>query len=119
MAGYTRAGIRSTLPITKAIVFNTAVGAATDIFTNALSPLSSPTTFRIYACFDTAGILTVRRTRGGATVSEQLNNGVNLAANAAYMFDILVENGETINLQHSAGAQILYLKVEEVGGAIS
>lgn len=106
------------VPLTKGLVFNQAIGAGANIFGTALSPLRSPTTFRIYACFDTAGLLIVRRTRGGVTVSEQLNSGANLVANAAYIFDIIVQSGDTINLRHSAGAQILYLKVEEVGGSI-
>ena len=112
------------VPVLKGEAFNKAVGANKDIFTSALIPTRSPTTFRIYACFDTAGVLTVRRTRGTTppvTVSEQLNGGGNLNANAAYTFDIVVQkpSQERINLRHSAGATILYLTVTEVGGAVS
>jgi len=118
MPGLVSTGAATTIPTIKGSVFNEAVGAGADIFATALSPTLSLTTFRIYVCFDTAGILTVRRTRDSVTVSEQLNGGANLNANCAYMFDIVVQSGETINLQHSAGGQILCLKVEEVGGAI-
>ena len=111
--------ITEIIPVTKGLVFNQAVGAGVDMFATALSPTNSPTTFRIYACFDTLGVLTMRRTRAGATVSEQLNSGTALNANAAYIFDIIVQAGETLNLRHSAGAQILYLKVVEVAGVIS
>jgi len=100
--------------ITKASVFNTAVTANTDILPSDLSPTRNPATFRIYACFSVAGVLTVRRTSGGVTVSEQLNAGAALAANAAYMFDIIVERGETINLQYSVNATCICLKVIEI-----
>lgn len=105
-------------PIIKGSVFNDSVTADTDIFDPALSPTNTPTTFRIYACFDTAGILTVRRTKDAATVSEQLNSGANLTANAPYMEDIIVETGETINLRYSLAATALCLKIIEVPGVI-
>ena len=106
-------------PILKGSVFNTAVTANTNIFTSDLSPTNSPTTFRIYACFNTSGILTVRRTKSGMTVSEQLNDGSALAANGVYMFDIIVESGETINFQYSVNATATALKVLEVPSVIS
>ncbi len=101
-------------PILKGRIFDTAVVAATDFFTTDLSPTNSPTTFRIYIALDTGGVLDVQRTSGGATVVEELNAGVALAADAAYMFDILVQEDDTINLQTSVGAQILYCIVIEV-----
>jgi hypothetical protein len=106
-------------PILKGSVFNTSVTANTNIFASDLSPTNSPTTFRIYACFDTSGILTVRRTKGGITVSEQLNGGNALVTNGAYMFDIIVESGETINFQYSVNATAIVLKVIEVPSVIS
>lgn len=105
-------------PISKAAVFNESVTANTDIFDSDLSPTHTPTAFRIYACFDASGVLTVRRTKGGVTVSEQLNSGNALNANAAYAFDIIVESGETINLQYSVDATALVLKVLEVWGVV-
>jgi hypothetical protein len=104
--------------ILKGSLFNTSVAANTNVFTTDLSPTYTPTTFRIYACFDTGGILTVRRKKGAVTVSEQLNSGANLAANAAYMFDILLESGESVNLQYSADATALCIKVCEVFGVM-
>jgi len=105
--------------ITKASVFNTVVTANTDILPSDLSPTRNPATFRIYACFSVGGVLTVRRTRGGVTVSEQLNSGTALAANSAYMFDIIVEiiveAGDTINIQYSVNATCICLKIVEIG----
>jgi len=101
-------------PVSKGSVFNTSVTAGTNIFASDLEPTDTPTIFRIYACFDTAGVLTVRRTSGGTTVSEQLNSGNNLTANASYMFDIIVDSGETINLQYSVNATCLKLSIVEI-----
>jgi len=106
-------------PILKGSIFNTPVTANINIFSSDLSPTNSPTTFRIYACFNTGGVLTVRRTKAGTTVSEQLNSGGALSVNAAYMFDIMVESGETINLQYSVNATALKLAVYEVPSVIS
>jgi hypothetical protein len=104
--------------ILKGSIFNTPIAANTNIFTTSLSPTYTPTTFRIYACFNTSGVLTVRRTKGTVTVSEQLNSGTALVANAAYMFDIIVESGETVNLQYSVDATALCIKVCEVIGVM-
>ncbi|MCI4411765.1 MAG: hypothetical protein JHC38_08865 [Thiotrichales bacterium] len=101
-------------PLLKASVFNTSVTANTNILSSSLSPTYSPTTFRIYATFNTAGTLNVVRTKGSTSVTEQLNNGISLNANAVYIFDILVESGETINLQYSANATALVLKIIEI-----
>jgi hypothetical protein len=106
-------------PILKGSVFNDSVTANTNIFSSDLTPTNNPTTFRIYACFNASGVLSVVRTRAGTTVVEQLNGGTALSANCAYMFDILVESGETINLQYSVNATALTLKVLEIPSVIS
>jgi len=105
--------------ILKGSIFNTAVTASTNIFASDLTPSYSPTLFRIYCCFDTAGVLSVIRKKDTTTVTEQLNSGNSLNANAAYMFDILVEEGENINLQYSVDATCLVLKVVEIPCMVS
>lgn len=106
-------------PVLKASIFNTVVTANTNILSSNISPTYSPTTFRIYATFNTQGILSIVRTRGTTTVTEQLNGGYTLNANAAYAFDVVVEQGETINLQYSANATALVLKILEISGVIA
>jgi hypothetical protein len=103
----------------KGQVFNTVVGAGADIFTTALTPTNSPTTFRIYAAFNGAAVLSVTRTRSGATVTEQLNAGAALAANCAYAFDIIVTTGDSINLQYAGAHTALAIKVVEIVGVPS
>jgi len=94
--------------------FNEAVTAATDIFSTALVPTYPATVFRIYACFGTSGILSVRRTYAGNTVSEKLNAGANLSADCGYAFDVLVLEDQTINLRYSVAATASALIVSEV-----
>lgn len=110
------------VPLAKDAIFNTAVVAAANIFGAALIPsYATPqhaTYFRIYAAFDVAGVLTVRRTEGLVTVSENLNSGANLAANAAYAFDIVVRENQTIQLRYSVNATALELSINEIGGGI-
>lgn len=96
-----------------ASLFNTSITANTNIFSTGLSPTRSPVLFRIYAVFSASGVLSVVRTRGTTSVNEQLNSGNNLNANCAYIFDIVVEQGETINFQYSVNATCLVLKVVE------
>jgi len=103
----------------KGQVFNTAVGAGVDIFSSDLTPTYNPTTFRIYAAFDGAAVLSVARTRAGVTVAEQLNAGVALAANCAYAFDIVVSTGDSINLQYAGAHTALTIKVVEIVGVPS
>lgn len=102
----------------KASVFNAAVTAAANILSTSLSPTYTPCIFRIYAAFDAAGVLTLRRTSGGATVSEELNSGTVLTADAAHMFDVTVDSGETVNLQYSVNATCLKLSVMEISGGV-
>lgn len=110
------------LPVKKGDAFNTAVVAATDIFTTVLTPTHASATdntiFRVYCTFDTAGVLTVRRTEGAVTISEELERGGNLIANAAYAFDIIVRHGQTIQLRYSVNAIALELSVSEIGGGV-
>jgi hypothetical protein len=96
-----------------ASLFNTSVTANTDILTTDLAPSKSPVLFRVYATFNASGVLSVVRKRGTTSVVEQLNSGNPLSANCAFMFDIIVEQGETINLRYSVNATCLVLKVVE------
>jgi len=108
------------LATVKGSVFNTAVVANTNILSSDITATYSPTTFRIYACFDTGGgTLIVMRTVGVNTVFEELNGGGVLAVDAAYTFDIIVEIGDSINIRYSVGATCKSLKVVEVPGAVS
>lgn len=101
------------LPIPKGSIFNTAIGANTNFFAADLVPTSTPTLFRTLVCLSVAGVFNVKRTHGGVTVTENLNAGNALVANAAYMFDTLVDASDTINLQTTVAATIIKCSVVE------
>ena len=104
----------SPTPILKGNIFNTVVAANTDFFAAALAPTNSPTTFRVLVSLDAAGVLNATKTVGGVTVTENLNENVNLVANCLYEFEFSVVTGQTINLQHVVGGTILTCIVTEV-----
>ena len=105
-------------PLIKGSIFNQAVTANTNIFSSNLTPslatTGNPVYFRIFACFNASGVLSVVKTKGSTTVTMQLNSGSALNANALYAFDIAVESGESINLRYSVNATALELKVVEI-----
>ncbi len=100
------------VPYSHGFVFNTAVTANTNILTT-FAPLDTPTTIRIFAAFDTSGVLSVQRTVNAVTIPTQLNSGNSLNANAEYIFDTIVDAGETINFQYSTNATALKLSTVE------
>ena len=104
-------------PMLKGSIFNTLIGANTNFFSSDLTPTYSPTIFRIHITNSTAGKLNVKRTRGATTVTETLNGGNDLSSGCAYIFDIAVESGDSINLQYSVTGTVLVCKVMEVGAS--
>lgn len=97
--------------------FNQAYATPDDICAADLVPNVDVGTFRIYCVFDAVGDLYVRRDQGGVYLDEYLNDHQALTADAAYMFDIIVdENDDGINFRYSANAQILKFVVVETGG---
>jgi hypothetical protein len=109
-------------PLIKGSIFNQAVTANTNIFSSDLTPslatTNNPSYFRIFACFNASGVLSVVKTKGATTVTMQLNGGGALSANCMYAFDIIVESGESVNLQYSVNATALDLKVIEIASSV-
>jgi len=113
-------GVISTVkPSLKASLFNQSVTANTNFFASYLIPASPPCTFRIFACFDTAGVLSVVKRVGTAEVEMYLNSGVALSERCLYAFDIAVASGEEINFKYSVDATALDVKVLEIPASIS
>lgn len=104
--------------ITKARVFNTALPAAdTDFLGSDITPTNSPSYIRIYFVASIVGVLNVMRTVGAVTVSESLNSGLELTADAAYMFTVPWRTGDSINIQYSTTVgTTLVLDIVEVQG---
>ena len=108
------------IPIGKAALFNTALPAAeADWLASAITPTNSPSYLRVYVCVSVAGILRIARTIGAVTLTENLNSGDTLVAEAGYLFDVPWETTQSINLRYSVSAgTIKKLSIHEIGGAV-
>jgi hypothetical protein len=102
----------------KGTIFNSSITAYTPIFQNDLQPslakYSNPSYFRIFACFDKDGVLSVIKIKDGISAIMQLNSGNTLKADCLFAFDIVMDYGESMNLQYSVDATIKELKVLEI-----
>ncbi len=100
-------------PLGKVSLFNERITDSTDILTSDLTASDPPSLFRIYVAFDTELKLQVVRTVGTDTLIELLNEGNNLLQDSAYIFDIIVDDGESINFRayiDGTGTTIAVLK---------
>jgi hypothetical protein len=82
------------------------------------NPELSAAVFRIWATPEDAGVLDVRRTRGGTTVTENLNDGQSLTANALQLVGDIpatpADNG--VNFQYSVNTTFREFIVYELAG---
>ena len=113
------ANLSKLIPIAKAAIFNTALPAAEANWLGSdIEPTNSPSYLRIYACVSATGILRVARTVSAVTVTEDLNSGTALVADAAYMFTVPWRTGDSINIRYSVTTgTIKRLLIDEIGGA--
>lgn len=103
--------------IEKANEHNVSVTADTDILSSEITPSNTPCMFRIMVCLNTAGVLSAMVTKADSTQQLKFNAASNLVADAVYMFDLLVHDGDSINFQHSAAATLKVLRVQEIVAA--
>lgn len=106
--------IEHLVPIGAGTKFNEAVVADTNIFASDLVGVCSPTLIRIYICLDAAAKLRLKRTESAVTITEYLNQNIDLSANCSYIFDVLSYHPQTINLQVTADCTILSLQAVEI-----
>lgn len=98
-----------TLPLGS--VTNEAIGANTDIFPTSLYVPDSKIV-RLTIATDTAAKCNVIITRDGATLTLQLNTGVQLIANNVYTFDLPCLTGDEYNVQVDVAGNIIQAIVE-------
>ena len=97
---------------------NLAVTADTDILTVAITPLNYPCLFRVMAAFSDAGIFRATITKAGDSQVVNFNSGNNLVAAAAYIFDLLIHEGGSVNFQYSVNATLQVLRVQEIDAGV-
>ena len=105
-------------PISRGFLHNQAYLTPANFMGAAIYPIISPSLFRCQIACSVAGVFYSTITRAGVTVEPQFNHGVVLPANALFEFDLLVEDGETINYRYSVNCTILTFKVLEIPSAI-
>jgi len=105
-------------PLDKGVIHNTAYVTPDDFFAAALAPTNTPCRFRCAGAFSVAGVLDVTITRALNTQTMHFNHGVVLTADCLFEFDVLVEDGDTINYQYGINCNILTFRVLEIPGAI-
>ena len=104
------------VPLAKASQHAVAETLNVDILAADLSPTNTPCLFRTMVVLGTAGVFSAQLKSGAVTVVAKLNGGVALTADCAYIFDILVGTGDTVNFQTSVSGNVT-LRVQEVVGA--
>jgi hypothetical protein len=116
----TEATLAKIIPIAKAALFNTALPAAEANWLGAdITPTNSLSYLRITVCISVPGLLRVARTQGGTTITENLNSGGAITANALYTFDVPWRTGDSINIRYSVTTgTIKLLIIDEFGGAV-
>jgi hypothetical protein len=110
----TRLKVGDLYPTLLAYLWNTVVSANVNFLLNNLVPNKTPCRFRITICMTLSGILYVMRQSSAGIKSFQMNAGNALNANAEYIFDIVVDSGETVNFQTSANPYLLKFSVVEI-----
>lgn len=111
-------GAPAARPYQHAVRFNID-GADVDngdsLLTSDITPKNPPSLLRVMVSFATACKFKMQLTQNSTTKDLTFNNDTNLAANALYMFDILVTSDDTINFEQDQDNQTInILVVQEI-----
>ncbi len=104
------------VPLLKAWGHNDALTLNTDWFVGDISPTNTPCLFRAMVMLETAGVFSAILINATVHKTLKLNGGVALTANCAYIFDILVKDGDSVNFQTSVSGQGTIRVLEIVAG---
>jgi len=105
------------VPLDVASQHGVAEIANTDILASDIAPANTPCLFRIMVMLETAGVFSAILKSGAVSKTLKLNAGNSLLANCAYMFDILVHSGDTVNFQTSVSGNVT-LRCQEIAGGV-
>lgn len=118
---------RKALPLEKANVHNGSKAGNTDFLTSNLTPSTYirgsttyriPTLFRVQIMLPSAGKFTAKITDGTNELTCHYNGGSNLTANALYIFDTLMHDGDQINFQSDQAQAGFLLRVQEIAWGV-
>lgn len=105
------------IPLEVAAQHGVAETADTDILGSDITPTNTPCLFRTMVMLETTGVFSAMLKNDGVTKQLKLNGAVALTADCAYMFDILVHSGDTVNFQTSASGNVT-LRIQEIVGGV-
>jgi len=101
-------------PYEQANLHNSSETANVDILTTVLTPVATPSLFRIMVASDTAAIFKARITKATNTQTVIFNDNVDLTADCVYIFDLLVHSGDTVNFQFDTTNKVTIFRVQEI-----
>lgn len=103
------------IPIEKVAEENLAYTSGNSVLTTAISPSRAPSMLRIMPVTDTAAKFKVLVTPdGGSERTIICNAGSDLTADAGYMFDILMCDGDSINFELDDSGNLTLLRAQEI-----
>ena len=114
---------RKAIPLEKAHIHDTAIAINTDFLATDLTitpvgpepeTVYPPCLFRIMIAIDTAQVFRAHIDDGTTEVALEFNGGIALAAQSVYIFDILVNEDDSINFQVDGAVQIEKFIVQEI-----
>ena len=102
-------------PKEKGTVHNTQKTGSADFFTTDLSPTNTPCCFRIGIAVDAVTKLhAMMKLAATDEVTLVLNGNQDLVADCYYIFDVLIYQGNTFNLQIDSTETVLECCVQEI-----
>lgn len=93
--------------------FNKAVGANADILTSDIT-IGLNAILRVTVSLSGVSTFILKLTRDTTEKTLTFNSGGNLVANALYMFDFEVRNGDKVNFQPGSAVTVQVLNVSEI-----
>lgn len=102
------------LPVAGGSVHNTTVAALTNILPVDVVITRDTSILRIVTAFSATGRLWANITTGGVTIEAKFFDNFECLLSCFYMFDLVVNAGDSINYQYSVPCDCLYMRVQEV-----
>ena len=84
---------------------SSSIAINTDWFSANIGPIGERTSVKhsIEITIPSSGIIKIVRTRNGITKDQILSGGCALATDTMHIFDIIIKQGDTYNIQHTSG----------------
>lgn len=109
---------RKAIPLEKANVHNGNKNANNNFLAANISPSDYPVLFRVQVMLPAAGKFTAKIKKTTTTLTCHFNGGADLTASALYIFDVLMQSGDSINFQSDQNQNGHLLRVQEIAWGV-